>query len=306
MARAKKTGTEIANYDEELAALARGQVESENTAGSGGGRFFSTRAGVLSYEDAQLPGNQMVGIILDGIMENIYYEGKFDPDNRQPPTCFGFGRDAEAITVHENVFKFPDAFSPQCGPEGGQPENPEYLCHECPMNQWGTAETGRGKACQNRRRLAIIPGGSYTPVGRGGGFDLHLFEDVEDFAKADIAYMKLPVMSVKGYASYLKQISEQFQRPLFAVFTRIYLEPDPKSQFRVRFELIEPVPNELIPTLLARHKQAQKEIEFAYTPFTEDDENGSRRDGGGGKANSAKKLSRGGAAGGKKTSARKR
>ena len=69
---AKKTGTAVANYDEELAKLA-GQSATLTDSG-GGGRFFSTRAGVLQFDDAPLPGNQMCVIIGSWCLENVYYD----------------------------------------------------------------------------------------------------------------------------------------------------------------------------------------------------------------------------------------
>jgi hypothetical protein len=298
----KPTGKALTNWKEELAQSAKAQVASEETAASGGGRFFSLRAGQLSFDDAPLPGNQMAVIILDSLMENVFYEGAFDPDQKTPPTCFGFGRDAKTIAVHEKVFEHPDTFTPQCGPEGGQPDNPEYLCDECPMNQWGTADTGRGKACSNRRRLALIPAGTYKPLGKGGGFDLELFDEPAPFREADTAYMKIPVMSVKGFATYLKQIAEQFERPLWGVVTRVYVEPDPKSQFRVKFELLEVIENDdIMEALAARHKTAVQEIDFPYLPRSDDDEPAqTQRKAGGG----AKLSKKGGAARG--SSARRR
>lgn len=281
---AKRKSTEVGDWRSEMQASAKAAVATEESAASGGGRFFSMRAGVLQFDDAALPGNQMCAIILDGLIENVYYEGAFDAEQKTPPTCFGFGRDADEIAVHEKVFEHPDTFTPQCGPEGGQDDNPEYLCSKCPMNEWGTAQTGRGKACSNRRRLALIPGGTYKPLGKGGGFELEVFDDVAAFRDADIAYMKLPVMSVKGYSAYVKQLAEQFQVAGWGAFTRIYLEPDPKSQFRVKFELLEVIEDEeILKQLFLRHKQAADEIAFPYLPRTDDDEPQQQRKAGGGK-----------------------
>jgi hypothetical protein len=75
---AKSTGKALANWREEAAQSAKAHVASEETAASGGGRFFSLRAGQLSFDDAPLPGNQMACVVLDSLMENVYYEGAFD------------------------------------------------------------------------------------------------------------------------------------------------------------------------------------------------------------------------------------
>lgn len=274
MARKPTQTTDIANYDEELAKLAGASATLTNS--EGGGRFFSTRAGVLAFDETPLPGNQMAVIIGSWCLENVYYEGDYDPEQRSPPTCFAFCTDPGD---KENM-----------GPDPKQLDHAAFTiqndtCSDCPQNQWGSAEKGRGKACGNRRRLAVIPAGVYTKLGKGGGFDLELIDDEDHFKTAEEAFLKLPVMSGKGFDGYVKQVAEQLKRPLFAVYTRVYLEPDPKSQFRVMFELIEPVDNSLIPALMARHKRLQDEIAFPYTPRIDDEEEAPKA-----KASASKKL----------------
>lgn len=279
---AKKTtpGTAVANYDEELAALA-GKAAGL-TSSSGGGKFFSTRAGQLAYDDAALPGNQMCVIVLGHCLENVFYTEKFDAENRTPPTCFAFFKgdpeDKDTMSPPEIVDK-EDIFARQSD-----------LCVDCPQNDWGSAERGRGKACGNRRRLAMIPAGSYKPVGRGGGFDLEVFEDADHFAKAEVAYLKVPVTSGKLWDGYVKSLNEQMRKPPFAVLTRVWLEPDARSQFTVQFELLEEVDAGLIPTLIQRHKKVMEGIDFDYTPFTEDEPDNK---GGGTKQAASKKLTGG-------------
>lgn len=272
----KTAGTAVANYDEELAKLAGKSAVLTDTGSRG--RFFSTRAGVLQFDDAPLPGNQMCVIIGAWCLENVYYEDAFDPDNRAPPTCFAFCKD-------------PD-LKDEMGPD------PEHLkddaftmqsddCASCEQNQWGSAAKGRGKACSNRRRLACLPAGTYVPQGRNGGFELELIDDAEHFRSADEAYLKVPVMSGKGFDTYVRDVAEQFSKPLFAVYTRVFITPDPKSQFKINFELIEPVSDELIPVLLERYKKLDEAIDFPYVPFTEDEEPAAKT------TSSAKKLTKG-------------
>lgn len=282
MAKAKEKSvpdrkTAVTNWEAELAQQAEQSVAQEQTAGSSGGRFFSMRAGQLTFDDATFPGNQLCVVIVDHIFENTYYEGKFDPDAKNPPTCFAFGRDANTMGPPDEVDKH-DEFTRQSD-----------LCANCIQNEWGSAETGKGKACSNRRRLAIIPAGTYVPQGRSGGFELEMEDDASHFAGADIAFMKLPVMSVKGFAAYVKQVAEQIKRPLHGVFTRIYVEPDAKSQFRVKFEMIEEIPGELMPAIMARHNGVRDEIDFPYIPRSDDDDDAQPQR----KASSNAKLSKG-------------
>lgn len=262
MARKPTTGTAVANYDEELARLAG---ESATLADSGGGgKFFSTRAGVLQFDDTPLPGNQMCVVIAAWCLENVYYEGAFDADNRTPPTCFAFCKnpdEKDEMAPHEMVDK-EDVFTRQSD-----------ACSDCPQNEWGSAERGRGKACSNRRRLAILPAGIYKSAGRSGGYDLEVIDDAEHFRTADAGYLKIPVTSGKGFDNYVKDVAEQFKRPLFAVYTRVFLTPDPKSQFKVNFELIEPVTdNAVLGTLMERYRKLHEEIDFPYTPFVEEEQ----------------------------------
>lgn len=258
---AKKPTTAVTNYDEELAKLA-GKASILTDSG-GGGRFFSTRSGMLQFDDVPFPGNQMCVIIGAWCLENVYYEEAFDPDNRAPPTCFAFCKDPEG--------------KDEMGPDPDHLKDDAFTqqsddCASCEQNQWGSAAKGRGKACSNRRRLACLPAGTYTPAGRSGGFELALIDDEDHFRNADEAYLKVPVMSGKGFDAYVRDVAEQFSKPLFAVYTRVYLTPDPKSQFKVNFELIEPVDDGLIPTLLDRYKKLNDGIDFPYIPFTEDEE----------------------------------
>jgi hypothetical protein len=262
----KTPGTDIVDWEAEMAAQAAQATEAEKL--TGGGKFFSTKSGVLTFDDTPMPGNQMAVVILDSIAENVYYGSSYDPDNRAPPKCFAFSRDEsgtllsiEDMEPHSIVDKETDTFERQA--DG---------CHSCPNNEWGSAETGRGKACGNRRRLAVIPAGSYVSQGKGKGYELELFDDEELFAKSDFAFVKLPVMSVKAYTRFVHSVAEEFKRPPHGVFARIWLEPDQKSNFRVEFEVLEEVPKALLPVIMRRHTEATKEIAFPYTPFVPEEE----------------------------------
>ena len=239
--------TALANWDEELAAQAAAAAAMEESTSTG--QFFGLKGGILTFNDSPLPGNQMAAIVLDSVLENVYFNGAYDPDTPQSPVCFAFGRDEREMAPHPNV-DTTEGFERQC-----------ESCHGCEKNQFGSAETGRGKACRNTRRLAIISGGTlnhktdeFTPC------------DEAAVASAVIGYMKLPVMSVKGYAAYVKNLSGTLRKPPLAMFTKISVVPDPKSQFRVIFEALEPVPNELLPGIMTRVAEAKQSIEQPYTP----------------------------------------
>lgn len=241
----KKAGA-VVKWDEELARQA--QIASKQEESVATGQFFSIRGGQLSFNDSPIPGNAMAVVILDAVLENVYYEGEYDPDTPQSPVCFAFGRDDSEMTPHEIVIKAGNAQST----EG---------CAGCEHNEWGSAERGRGKACRNTRRLALIPAGNFDDRGR-----FKLNTDQEHFESTSIAFMKLPVTSVKGYAAFVKQVAGALKRPPFGIVTKVSVVPDAKTQFKVVFEPIQPIPDTLMGAVMARHEEAGQTIDFPYTP----------------------------------------
>lgn len=236
----------VATWDEELAKQAEIAAAAEAEASTGGGQFFSMRGGQLSWQDSPLPGNEMAVIIIDSIFENVFYEGRYDPDTPQSPTCFAFARTEDELAPHIIV------------KEAGQAQCME-ACATCEHNEWGSADTGRGKACSNTRRLAMIPAGTYDRNG-----NLQLFEDADHFATTTIGFMKLPKTSVKGYANFVKQVSGALKRPPFGIITRVAVVPDAKTQFKVTFKPIEKVSDELMSTIMQRREEVSSIIDFPY------------------------------------------
>lgn len=234
----------LVNWDTELAKEAEAAASREASTG-GGGNFFSFRGATLSYQDSPVPNNEMAVVIVDSIFENVYYEGRYDPENPAPPTCFAFAREESELQPHKVVVAADQAVNSEC--------------ESCPMNEWASADTGRGKACRNTRRLAVINAGSLGDRGR--------FEpaDMDHLASTEIAYMRLPVTSVKGYATFVKQVAGTLRRPPYGIFAKIRVVPDAKSQFKVVFEAIDQVPNDLMDVVVRRRKEAQISIEQPYS-----------------------------------------
>lgn len=253
--------TEVVDWEKEMEAQAAIAAAAQRSSG-GGGKFFSMKAGVLSFDGTPLPGNQMAVVIIADTIENSYYDTPYDPDTPTSPKCFAFARDEDDLAPTSEVIDTDDYF-----------ERQHDTCAGCPQNEWGSARTGRGKACSNVMRLAMIPAGAYTARGgRNAGLELEMFDDEEHFKKADIGYMKLPVMSVKNYSMFVKGLAAELKRPPHGVFANVAVEPDTKSQFKVVFEVISKIGNDLMPTIMARHKLAEDSIAFPYTPPMEREE----------------------------------
>jgi hypothetical protein len=249
MATRKQT-TALVNWDEELAKQAAIDAGMEDSTATG--QFFSTKGGILCFNDAPLPNNQMAVVVLDAILENVFYEGKYDPENPTGPVCFAFGRDEKTLTPHQIVV------------EAGNAQH--EMCAGCELNEWGSADVGRGKACRNTRRLVMIAAGSFNAAGK-----FELIEEPEHYETAAIAFLKLPVTSVKGYAATVKQVTGALKRAMWSMVMKVKVVPDPKSQFKVVFEPVMNLPDELLGTVKKRHDEAMAVIDFPYQPNEEEE-----------------------------------
>lgn len=232
---------------EELTSQFKGQEQSASAT------FLSTKGGVFRVGDVVL-GSQLAVVIADSIWENVLYTGKYEADRQNNPLCYAFGRSkAEMTPMVEVMDQYPDVYVPQA-------DN----CEACPFNKFGSAEKGRGKACQNRRRLALIPAGVYDAEGLG------LYNEPSHFASADFQTLKLPVTSVKMWQKYVDLLASTVRRPPFGVVTRVFLTPDADDQFHINFELIEELDNELIDTIYSRHTAIAPTMARGYTPHDEE------------------------------------
>lgn len=235
--KGKEKGGAIVKWDEQMAAYAERFAKQEAAVGLG--QFISIRNAKMSFNGNEVPGNKLSVIVLDSVLENAMYVGQFDPSTPQSPICYAFGRTDAEMKPHEKA---------------PQPQSP--TCSTCEHNVFGTSDRGKGKACGNVRRLALIPAS-----------DLEQAQDIEE---AKLAYLKVPVTSVKAWAGYVQQLSNTLKRPPFAVVTEISVQPDNKTQLKVQFRMVESITEaKLFKALLAKHEEAEKAIIFPYPEFEE-------------------------------------
>lgn len=227
--------TAVTKWDEKLKASADGYGETESSVALG--QFISFRAGQMTFHGSPIEDNKLDTIVLDAVIENAYYEGEFDADNPVSPLCYAFGRDGKVMKPHDQ-----------------SPKKQHEQCQGCWANEFNSAERGRGKACKNVRRLALIAvPGKLT---------------VDAILKSEIAYAKVPVTSVPAWAAHVKGIKEVLKKPPFGVVTTIGCVPDQKSQFKVTFKIREEIKDQrLLEALFKRNEEARATIEFPYPVF---------------------------------------
>lgn len=253
---AQETGKAMVNWEEQMAKYADKYEEVERNTGSSRPQI-GTRGARFSFQDEDL-GTELNVIIIGSLIENKHFSSRFDPDNLTPPDCYAFAEDGE----EENMKPHHDVEEPY-----------SESCAACPFNEFGSSDTGRGKACKNVRRLAVLFAG-----------------DLEDNSveETPAAFLTLPVTSVGAWGTYVKQLSRQLRRPPFAVITQMTIRPDPKNQFVIGFKLVEQLDDpEDFEALVQRHEAMKEEIRYTYPKPSEVEQRAPRAGG---------KVQRGGAA----------
>ena len=187
----------------------------------------------MSFGGADIPDDEIRCVIVGWTNHNIYYDPdvRYDPKNPQTPICYAFGDDPDLMEPHS------EASDKQCG-----------SCAECPFNQYESSSTGRGKACKNTFRLALIAE-----------------SDLEDIDNAEVVYASIPPKSLKNWANYLGKDLSKLKRPHWSVITTMKRVPDDGSQFRVTFKLEEAIDDsELFGPLKALWEKTMEGIDFPY------------------------------------------
>lgn len=231
MAKVKKPGTALVKWEEEFANIAK---ENAKNAKVSEGKFLSFKGGRMSFGGADVEDNEIRCVVIGWAYHNAYYDPDepYDPKNPQSPICYATGVGEDEMVPHEN------APEKQCGG-----------CVDCPFNQFESAKTGKGKACKNGIRLALIAE-----------------SDLEDMDSVEVVYASLPPKSIKNWLVYVKkELSERAQRPHWAVVTLMKCIPDSESQFRITFkneELIED--SDLFTPLKELWKKTMEGIDFPY------------------------------------------
>lgn len=182
---AKKTAGKavLSMKDLEKQMLADASDASARTAAVGG-NTIGIRNSKFTFKN-DIIGKTLTVVVVDYVHANSWYDVPFDKDNPAPPACVALSVDGEDMA--------PVKTSPK----------PQYSqCDGCEMNAWGSADVGRGKACGEQYKLAVVA------VGPG-----------EDYSTADMAILTLPPTSRKNWTAYVKDVDEKLGRPPYGILT---------------------------------------------------------------------------------------
>jgi len=182
MAKAKgKAVLSLKDLDKRM--LADASDASARTA-TVGGNTIGIRNSKFTYKN-ELIGKTLEVVVVDYVHTNAWYDTAFDPDNPAPPACVAISVDGDEMA-----------------PVKTSPKLQSEYCDGCELNAWGSADVGRGKACGEQYKLAVVA------VGPG-----------EDYSTADMAVLTLPPTSRQNWTKYVKDVSDKLQRPPYGVLT---------------------------------------------------------------------------------------
>ena len=233
--------TAVATWEQELQSMAVATAAVEKPQGN----WVSFKGGQMTINGMQMKDNKAKIVVLNSVFENQLYEGPYNPNNQQPPICYAFSEHDDDLKPH---------------PDSAKPQNVD--CETCPMNEWGSDPGGgKGKACKNVRRLAMISA-----------------DDLDKVEKAEVALAKLPVTSVKNWSTFASQVANVLKVPPLAVIVEMSEVLDAKTQFQIHFDLIDKITDGgVIQKLLNRRRDIHPLIFAPYDKPTEKPEGAAKK-----------------------------
>lgn len=213
------------NWEEQMKADAKSQLAAERPALS----IMSLKSGVMSIGDAPVPGNEITVVVVASIAENTWYKDRYDPSVRSTPACYALGEGKSVELV----------------PYAEAKERQAEACADCPKFEWGSDPNGgRGKACKERRRLALLP--------------------VD--GTSEMILLSIPPTSLKNWSNHVAKVVASTGMSTAGVATKIKVIPSAKNQFEVTFEVVNKVPEEFMPGIVAKKAEA---LEIMLQPYPE-------------------------------------
>jgi len=151
---------------------------------AGGIRINIDKAGIETPDGKT--GKSISVVIVSYELVHAYYSKPYDSKNITPPDCM----------AHGTVFN-------ELAPIEQAPMRQADACSVCPMNEWKSASTGKGKACRNSRLAAVIPA------------------DPDLMADHPIWTISVPPTSIRRFDDYVVELAEEHGLTTLFGVTRI-------------------------------------------------------------------------------------
>lgn len=195
----------------------------------GGGNSISLRGGKFSHQGATL-GREIEVIILSFSHVKTYYGQAFDAENMTAPGCMAVSETGKDMVPVEDA-----------------PNKQAEACGSCPLNKFNTAEKGKGKACKDGRRLAVIS------------------TEVDDLSEAEIALITVPPSSLKNFAGYERTLHNKLKVPSLGVITKISMDEDAEWP-TLDFEVVKQITDKKMLAMLIKRREDETNELLMGTP----------------------------------------
>jgi hypothetical protein len=235
---AVRKSTEVADWQSMMKASAAKQVKAAESLTTGS-IMVSFKGGVLTIAGMQRRNNAAEVIVLAVMNERAKYEGPYNPDEPRTPVCYAYGEVDGGMPV---------------SPHEASSDSQNATCRGCPHAEWGTADVGRGQACRQSVKLALL---ALPEAGK---------PTVQDLENAEINFARIPPTSLKAVKVYLDWLGAQ-DSATFAHVTKLECRPSSKSIFTVHLT----PEREILPAwrsaVASRVREGQAGIAAPYPTF---------------------------------------
>ena len=150
----------------------------------GGVPIIRTRGKKFKIDETTLKAPLHV-VVLGSSFVNAWYDSDYDSDSPMAPACVAVGEIGKESEMR---------------PQANSPKPQHETCTGCPQGQFGTADKGRGKACRNGRRVAVIGVTDNRP-------------------EPQVMLLNVPPTGLRKFSAYVKQVASVADRPLHGVET---------------------------------------------------------------------------------------
>lgn len=237
-AKKKKAGKALStNWQQQLAVHAKEGKSPKEKALTGD--YISAKNGKFMLGNVKL-GTELDCVVIAFNFEKVYYDADYVEGEAQSPACAALSYDEDEMNISE-----------------GSPNRQCDNCDDCWANEWESAKVGKGKACSDRRRLALVVAGK------------------DD--KMELKILNIPPTSLKNWKGYINEIDALGLHPMQCAVNISFDEESTAAQAPLLFEFVSEIKTEKALNLTASMlDEATKLIETEYD-FSNYDTSGGKK-----------------------------
>ena len=223
---AAKTGTAVATRkastgavaDIKAALTAQAAADAARVAPSTGKQIRITQDKSFVLPDGTKTRDPLQLVVVDFVSRNMYYENGYEKDNIVPPNCFAISPEPRGMVPSDN-----------------SPDKQHETCKGCAWDEFGSAPTGRGKACKNTRLLAVLP------------------PDADE--DTELWTLSVSSTGLKSFDSFVAGVNRAFSMPPMGVVVTVSFSD---ASTYPSLEFSDPQPNENLEVAYARRAEARE------------------------------------------------